>query len=284
MTQEDEKKKKGCFGGCLPFIIIIFFSIRIIPNLLPHSRVKQKNFETELISYSAGHYNIKAQDPLSEIIMTNFNWNFVTSDFKNKNISLSIDVIRTEVEEALIILDSLYYLTDEELGLKIDYQIDPDGGAVEFWGAIYKRINNKTGPQLQNIADSLKEIAINENLNSNDLLWMTVTLVQNITYKIPDEELGIIPPIVSIAREYGDCDTTALLLHTILHRLGYETVLYYSRFYGHAMLGINTNATGEYKTSKGLNYYFLEVTNPGWNIGQISADFNDLDKWFLIEL
>ena len=86
-------------------------------------------------------------------------------------------------------------------------------------------------------------------------------------YKIPEFELGIIPPIVSVAEEYGDCDTRAVLLCVILEQLGYDSILYLSRVYTHAMTGIHINSTGLNKVLNNKPYYFLEVTNKGWNIG-----------------
>lgn len=284
MNLEEKSNKKGCLG-CLPLIFILIFGINLFPSIFKFKKdVAQESIETDLLSFKDGTYKIKSQDLKEPIINSNYQWSFRTSKFKNKNLNVSIDVIENEVVKALILLNSIYYMTDEELHLTIDYDIDPDGAATEFWGEIYRTIIKKTGSQVETIADGLKEIAINEKLNNNDLLWMTITMVQNITYKIPEEKYGIIPPIVSIAREYGDCDTTTILLHSILKQLGFDSVLFYSRVYAHAMLGINTNATGEYKTLNALNYYFLEVTNPGWSIGQVSTEFNDLDKWFLIEL
>lgn len=288
MAEKDQKK--GCFS-CLPFLIFLVISFRVLPGIVlslvqddkTSSRIKE-SIETESLSLSEGLYRIKDLHTDSIITPSHFNWSFITSDFKNKSIDLYIETAVSEVEKAMDALNNISYLTDEDLNLTIDYDIDPDGSAVEFWGAIYRYIVYETGPQITLIAENLKEIAINEQLNSNDLLLLTITLVQNIDYQIPEEEYGIIPPLVAISREYGDCDTSALLLHTILDTLGFDTVLYYSRIYRHAMLGINTGATGEYKTLRGINYYFLEVTNSGWNIGQIASDMSNIEMWAIIEL
>lgn len=269
----------------MPVLVILFFLIKIaIFHINDTPQVLQNEFESKYLNYANKQYYIKTEKKDSEIYTSNFTWQFKTSTLKNKSINLTIETTKKEIKYAMDRLESLYNLTEDDLGITSDYNKDPENFSRQYWGAIYKKLSEETSFQTNNIAINLNKIAQNEKLNNNDLLLLCITLVQNIQYKIPTNDMGILPPIVSISERYGDCDTTSLLLHSILKKLGYETVLYYSREYRHAMLGINTNATGNFKTLNGIPYYFLEVTSSGWNIGQISPEMNNLDKWIIIPL
>jgi hypothetical protein len=50
------------------------------------------------------------------------------------------------------------------------------------------------------------------------------------------------------------------------------------------MLGIAINARGNFKSQGGKNYYFVETTYPGWNIGDIDPKMNNLSLWYVDDL
>ncbi len=286
MENERPKKKRGC-GGCVTFIIFIFFALRILTSFRStegKSFVEYEAIDTTELNYANKIYTIKNPDYNSEIIYSEYNWNYVTSNLKKRSLNLNIEVSMDETELAMEILDSMLDFTIGDLNISADFDTEKELYHTQYWTGMYKHLIVTTGPQIEFISNNLEKIAINENLNRNDLLTLCITMVQNIEYKIPEGQLGIIPPINSIAYEYGDCDTISILLYAILEDLGFDTILYLSKVYAHAMIGINTNATGHHKTLNGKPYYFLEVTNTGWNIGQISAEMQDLNQWEPIDL
>lgn len=282
---EENPNKKGSFEGCLTLIIIIFFVIRIFIFLNSDQRkpkILETFIETEELNLSDSLYTIKNRD--KNLIHTNYNWSYVTTTLQKRDMNINIEVSKSETDLAMEILESMLYLTYGDLDITADFNNEKELYHWQYWTGMYRYLVVNTGSQIEFISNSLINIAKNENLNRNDLLNLCITMVQNIEYKIPEGTLGIIPPINSIANEYGDCDTISILLYAILDDLGFDTVLYLSRAYTHAMLGINTNSTGKYKTFNGKPYYFLEVTNVGWGLGQISSDMQDLDKWVIIDL
>ena len=70
----------------------------------------------------------------------------------------------------------------------------------------------------------------------------------------------------------------------ILRRLGYDAVMFHSSHYAHAMVGINLNAAGAYKTYNGKKYYFIETTYPSWQIGAIPPEMNNVSNWRVIPI
>lgn len=286
MEENVPKKKRGC-GGCLVFIVFVFFAIRILTSFRStdkSSYVEFKTLDMAELNYINKIYTIKNSDYNSEVIFTQYNWNYITSNLKKRSLNLNIEVSKNEVDSAMEILNSMLDLTLGDLNISADFDTEKELYHKQYWTGMYKYMLKHTGSQIEFISTNLKKIAINERLNRNDLLTLCITMVQNIEYKIPEGTLGIIPPINSIANEFGDCDTISILLYAILEDLGFDTILYLSKMYAHAMLGINTNATGHHKILNGKPYYFLEVTNTGWGLGQISAEMQDLNLWEPIDL
>jgi hypothetical protein len=91
-------------------------------------------------------------------------------------------------------------------------------------------------------------------------------------------------PLVTIAKQFGDCDTKAILLYVLLERMGIDCAMFWSQHYKHAMLGINTSTRGDYKKYNGKKYYFLETTYPGWIIGTLPPEFKNKRFWYVSEI
>ena len=80
---------------------------------------------------------------------------------------------------------------------------------------------------------------------------------------------------------YGIGPSTA---RYILEKAGVDCVMFWSFQYKHAMLGVNINSRGNYKLHNGRNYYFVETTYPGWEIGDIDPEMDDLSMWYVDDL
>lgn len=228
-------------------------------------------------------HTIKTGDSINEI-ESRYIWSFTKSNFRNMTIDLNILIDNNALERVAQTYEELSHKTVDDLNITVFYNEDPDLFQKQKWGAVYRYLDIHADPELELIANGLMDIATEYKLNDQDLLNMIILFVQSIEYQIPENHFGVLPPLQTLAEEYADCDTASLLLYTILDRIGYRVGIYYSRAYRHAMLGININATGYYKEYNLLRYYFLEVTNTGWQLGQIASDMTDLDKWEFINL
>lgn len=256
-------------------IPLLFFVIPMAPNLYKSviNRVDQKPVV----------YTIKTGESISEI-ESHYSWSFTKSSFRNMTIDLNILIDHSALERVSKTYEELKEKTVDDLNITVFYDENPDLFQQQKWGSIYSYLNIHADPELQLVADGFLSIAEEYKLNDQDLLNMIIIFVQSIEYQIPENRLGLLAPLQTLAEEYADCDTASLLLYTLLDKIGYRVGIYYSRAYRHAMLGINMNATGYYKEHNLLRYYFLEVTNKGWQLGQIAADMTDLEKWFFIDL
>ncbi|MCK5674151.1 MAG: transglutaminase domain-containing protein [Spirochaetales bacterium] len=155
---------------------------------------------------------------------------------------------------------------------------------AEFWGIVYNIILTNNVDRLTNLSSAFTWLQEKNELSDREILEMIIDFIQEIPYEIPDNYYGLYTPSDVLFRDAGDCDSKSLLAALILKQLGYNTAIFYSDKYAHAMLGINVPSTGEYKEHNGMPYYFTEMTAKGWQIGELSPDCADHKYWYIISI
>lgn len=167
---------------------------------------------------------------------------------------------------------------------------------VNFWGTIYAHLVEQGRHNLDYLADSLINVALEKSLSKMDLARLTVSFVQDIPYSfvlpVPCSEYetngtpclggipyGIISPYEFVHSMYGDCDTRAVLLYVLLEKMNYDPMIVVSNQYAHAMIALNMPAQGDHISFAGKKYYFWETTATGWPLGMLPPDTNNIDYW-----
>ncbi len=153
-----------------------------------------------------------------------------------------------------------------------------------FWEFIYSTIISDNRERLTNIRTAFGWFQIQNNLSDREILEIFIDFIQEIPYEIPENYYGLYSPSDVLFRNAGDCDSKAVLAALILKEMGYSTAIFYSEKYSHAMLGLNVPSGGVYKELNGNPYYFIEMTAPGWQIGEISPDCADLKYWNILSI
>lgn len=154
----------------------------------------------------------------------------------------------------------------------------------DFWAGVYNILLSNNKERLNNLASSFVWFQEKNELSDREILQIIIDFIQQIPYEIPDNYYGLYSPSDVLYRNAGDCDSKSILAALILKKLGYDTAIFYSDEYRHAMLGINVPSVGEYKQLNGKSYYFTEMTASGWQIGDISPDCVDLKYWHIISI
>jgi len=164
----------------------------------------------------------------------------------------------------------------------------------EYWGKVYHDLLQYESDRLWALQDSLKNIGLQESLNSVDFADMVVSFVQDIPYSfimskscdeagdtpcVADQKFGLLSPVEFLYTLKGDCDTRTTVLYKLLKHFGYDVKVVISSEYAHAMLAINLPLTGDYLTYMGKRYYFWETTNIGWQPGMLDADMKNINYW-----
>lgn len=273
--------KKGCFAGigCFGIIVIVLFAFMII-DFIADLSISLDSFTESTSNYSFETDTVGNQP----VIRSDFTWKFTSSSLGRKNYKISFHLLEREVKNALAYMDEVANLSARELNISSDNKIDQVYYAKLIWHEIYKRIYWQAFDKFDDILKGFNEIFSKENLNNRDKVYFIISFVQNIEYKRPGGQLDLLPPLGTLATRFGDCDTKALLLYIILERAGVNCIMYWSFQYKHAMLGVALNSSGNFKVHNGKKYYFVETTYPGWNIGDIDPEMDDLSQWYVDDL
>lgn len=233
---------------------------------------------------SESDYVIVANDT-DDIYTASYSWNYKDSSLRNKSYQVSIELDRQNINDAqdhLNYINQLAYYWDENLLRELD--LDWSAGMEEIYIAICEDIYDDDSARFDDIVVGFEEIFDAEGMNELQQLYFVVTFIQNITYRQPGGGTDLLPPTVTLAEKYGDCDTVSMLAYLILDNLGFDVVMMASEMYGHAMLGVNTTATGDYLEYAGKRYYFLELTYPDWWLGELDSSCDNTRYWYAFKL
>lgn len=131
-----------------------------------------------------------------------------------------------------------------------------------------------TGP----LAAELARLAQQRGYTAEETVNFTASFVQNLRYRLEDEEYPNYP-VETLVDRAGDCEDTAILAAALLEAMGYDAVLI--RFTspdegepGHMAVGVAvTGVTGgsSYRYD-GRTYYYLETTSTSWELGEMPPD------------
>ncbi len=176
---------------------------------------------------------------------------------------------------------------------KIIYELD---SYENLWGSVYHALVEDSRMEISFLVDSLQQIALDQQLRRPELAELVVTFVQDIPYSYVRVEdcaeannqgkpcvgniaLGLLSPYEFLHSLYGDCDTRAVLIYSLLEAMAFDPMIVVSNEYAHAMLALNLPASGDHLTFQGKNYYFWETTAKGWPLGILPPNTNNVNYW-----
>ncbi|HOV14305.1 MAG TPA: hypothetical protein PK771_08485, partial [Spirochaetota bacterium] len=196
-----------------------------------------------------------------------------------------------------------YYSSIKEMseivntGIWTFYNIDTNQDSdynFTFWTKFYQDMFNKNYYRVTDVVEWFEKEAKTQKWDAYKLAENVMKSIQVIPYERPKNvikdsksganSLDFFTPNEIAWYNKGDCDTKSLFMVLVLRRLGFDAVMYYSYDYGHAMVGLNINGSGTYKTHDNKKYYFIESTYPNWKIGDLPQDMNNTKKWRLIPI
>ncbi|MGB5286951.1 MAG: hypothetical protein WBN42_00535 [Ignavibacteriaceae bacterium] len=281
MQHSRVQKRSGCivksFFGCSALFLVFFVIVIliIISIELP---------EIDFTKTEKREYNIEFDSLTNEnIINSSFSWGFVDNALRRRRYDLNFRLLERDVKAAMDYIDELASMKYSELGLQSSFA-DPETEARTVWAEVYRRVYNYSVPQMKTVLEGFNKIFAEEKFGANDKVFFVITFIQNIPYDRPGGMLDLFPPLGTLAYRYGDCDSKVLLLYVLLEKMRVDCAMLWSYNYKHAMLGIKVSSRGEYLTTKGKKYYFLETTYPNWNIGDLPPEFNNTRFWFIEEI
>jgi len=128
---------------------------------------------------------------------------------------------------------------------------------------------------LASLVDVLEEAAREAGYDEWETINFVVSFVQSLPYTSDRVTTGYDEypryPIETLVDRGGDCEDTSILTAALLYQMGYDVILL--AFSNHVAVGIWCDyIPGGYYTVDGRDYYYLETTGRGWEIGEIPEE------------
>jgi hypothetical protein len=132
--------------------------------------------------------------------------------------------------------------------------------------------------QLNKIADLIQGLGKSRGLSDREEVEHAIHFVQHLKYADDKVTTGYNEypkyPLETLYEKKGDCEDTAILVVSILRAMGHDAVLLIMP--GHMAAGVAgvDSLSGTSFERNGRQYYYLETTARGWEVGHIPDDYN----------
>ena len=133
-------------------------------------------------------------------------------------------------------------------------------------------IVRRNGPLVKPLAETFDRIAIQRGYSSMDIIGAVLSFAQTaVQYRQPDAVYqgkhtgGILPPITTIVRGWGDCDTKTALVASILSNWPQMRMVGISLPEHYLMAVLQIPGKGDlFVEYQGLQYVLIEPAGPAW--------------------
>lgn len=114
-------------------------------------------------------------------------------------------------------------------------------------------------------------------LTEADNVYNVIAFVQSLRYVLDSDSKGeedyVRFPLETLVDGVGDCEDMAILAASILYEMGYGVLLVFLPDHLAIAVKCEEAMPGTFYEYEGARYYYLEMTNTGWDIGQIPPQF-----------
>ena len=198
-----------------------------------------------------------------------------TIQIDGKNINITLDSNDFEADQ---------FVVEREYAVLTLYQGSEMW--VEAWQRYYRQVYKNAYSRLDkaafNIYNSLIRSCKSENPDL-ELVQKLLSWVQTFDYARDFTSTDFTPITKNIVGFGSDCDSRAMLLACLLHHMNYNTCLFVSAEFSHALFGIVLDKAGAKINIDGRQFLLGETTAPV-DIGLVPSNMNQTDKWIFVEL
>ena len=156
---------------------------------------------------------------------------------------------------------------------------------IPAWQRYYRMVYRSAYQQLRRPAFDIYAAIYNlesVKTSGNPRLALAQTIMswaQTFPYERNFQASDLTAPSAVLAGGVGsDCDSRSVLLAILLHHMNYQTVMFLSPVYQHAMLGVEVEAVGA-KMKVADRSYMVGETTDDVAIGQVAADMSVEANW-----
>ena len=128
---------------------------------------------------------------------------------------------------------------------------------------------------LSTIIEEFDGIAAEEGYGETEVVSLVVAFVQSLPYSTDDVTTGFDEypryPIETLVDGGGDCEDSSILTSALLDGMGYDCILINPP--EHVAVGVALDHYGTYWPYEGVDYYYVETTGEGWEIGELPEEY-----------
>jgi len=133
---------------------------------------------------------------------------------------------------------------------------------------------------INSMVQHINSAAYSKGFTESEKVNFVISFVQSLPYTVDSvtTDWNEYPryPLETLFDRGGDCEDTSILVAALLDRMGYDVCLLFLSHENHCAVGIALDGvSGSYYEHDGSNYYYLESTGDGWEIGDIPSSFTD---------
>lgn len=136
---------------------------------------------------------------------------------------------------------------------------------------------------IEGLTSEFEQVGDESGLSDREVVDLMMAFVQQLEYTkdqvTADFDQYSSYPVETLINRGGDCEDTSLLLAAILREMGYGCVLLglLNTEPAHMALGVKGDSSipGTYYEYEGDQYYYVETTGEGWNVGEIPDTYNN---------
>ncbi len=131
------------------------------------------------------------------------------------------------------------------------------------------------------LASELLGAAQKEGLGKLGVVELAIALAQRLPYYLDTATAGCEEypryPVETLTDGGGDCEDKTILLGSILNTLGYKvTFIVFPGYHGALGIQAQEGMKGTSFPLNGIDYYYIETTDSGWEIGELPEEHKGL--------
>ena len=138
---------------------------------------------------------------------------------------------------------------------------------------------------IKGLISSFRKSGEQKEMSDFEVVKNVVSFIQSLQYvtdmKSKGEKEYVRFPVETVVDGIGDCEDFSILMAAILDEMGYSVVLLELPDHLAVAVASDDFVTGTYYPYNGKKYYYLETTNPGWDIGDIPDDYKKVSATLL---
>ncbi|MGL4982070.1 MAG: hypothetical protein ACRC4W_04365 [Treponemataceae bacterium] len=197
-----------------------------------------------------------------------------------KNHIINFDNTDLEISLEDNTIEANQYVIDREYSVLSFYVNTPFW--KEAWKRFYRVIYRDAYKRLESTGKEVKAYLDKKTSDKKEQIQLLLSWVQVKPYDRNHDGSDFTSLPAILFDVFSDCDSRSLMIALLLQQMDYNTVLFVSREYSHALLGIEFETNGA-KMMVNDTWFVVGETTASVDLGLIDSTMSDESKWLGID-